>query len=353
MPLHSVGRPRQKTHFQTGIPLTSTPSKPNSALMKFSIKNLAFVAMAAMAVTLASCTDDAVDPIMTPNRAPEVSLRNADGTDFDGMISIPANSSAQITLSATDADGNLKTVEFQRNGTRIVATSGFVRIDEDRNASTPLTNIAANPLLIVDNKSAYNQTFTFSGSTEFATQTTYSIIVTDEAGLATSQALTITTENMPVRRDSVIVLTGKFFNRDGTEFGSLDLVTGDSISSTNTTSKSRLQDAGNIANSNPLAWTKQIIAEGDARIVTFKAEDLTAFNFDNITFMDQIRELVNNGTTPTDPTATTRTRTLKEGDSFLVKTTDRVYVVRISKLVETNNNNLDYYEVTYKYGASM
>lgn len=325
--------------------------------MKLSLRNFAFLAMAATAVTLTSCDpDDAPTPV-TPNRAPEITFTNTDGSDFDSNIEVPANTSRTVTVVVTDPDDNLDRVTFQRNGQQFLGSAGFVREDLDNNASTPLTNIPANPALIIDaaDRGTYRRTFVFSGSTEFNTTTTYTILALDADGLTDEESFQISTQAQPVTRDSVMVMSGKFFNQSGPSFGAFDLITGDSIATSNNTPRSRLQDAGNGGDS---AWDRVIIGEGDATIIALGASDLEAYNtssvaaFDAVAFGDELRDLVSRGTVPA--TGLGRTRALAQGNSFLVRTgandddaNGRIYLVNVTRLVD-NADNSDFYEIRYK-----
>ncbi len=297
--------------------------------MKFSIKNLAFVAMAATAVTLTSCGEDTEDPIPTPNRAPSISLQSSTGGDFNTNqtdLEVLADNNIDVTVNATDADGNLQVISFIRNGIAVSPATGFVR---QVDASGTATSLNSARTLIVDG-STYIKTFRFRVPGDFAQTATYSVVVEDSGipMLSDTATFTFSTIAKPIDRDSVKAMRANFFfNRLGEGFGSLDIVTGDSIRSTNTTAKSRLQDAGNGTGT---SWAQVLIGEGDLQIYKFDTGVPTGFDFATINFEDQFKDIFQGGATfDVADDANNRTRKLANGNVFFARSADRLYIVRV------------------------
>ena len=304
--------------------------------MNFSLKNLAFVAIAATAVTLTSCGDDDVMEDMTPNRAPTISLQSANGGDFNTNqtdLEVIANNNIDVTVNATDADGNLNVISFLRNGILVTPTTGFVRsVDASGNA----TALASSRVLITDN-SSFIRTFRFAVPADFAQTAVYSVIVEDSGSpiLSDTSTFTFSTLAQPIDRDSASVTRASFFfNRLGMGFGSLDLVTGDSIRSDDTTATSRLQDAGNGTGTGT-SWAQVLIGEGDVQIYKFTSGVPSGFNYDDVTFEDQFNDIFQGGSTFDVTDEQNRTRRLETGDIFFARSADRFYIVRV---VEINPN---------------
>ena len=319
--------------------------------MHTSFRNFALAAGALGALTFASCGEDDT-PIIpeTPNRAPSVTLQGANGGDFDDDqtdLDVVANNNIDVTVSASDPDGNLNSISFLRNGVLVQPNTGFVRtVNADGSAST----LASATLATVD-MSNYLQTFRFAVPGDFGQTATYSVIVSDVGtpALTDTATFSFSTIDEPIERDSVETVNAAFFfNRLGTGFGSLDLVTGDSIASNNTSAQSRLQDAGNGTGT---AWAQVLIGEGDVQIYRFDNGTPDGFDFDDIQFEDQFDSIFEGGSTfDVDNVEQNRTRKLNQGDVFFARSADRLYIVRVAN-VEPNQgpgNNKGRWSLEYK-----
>lgn len=312
--------------------------------MHIPLKHLALAAVAGGALTFASCGDDDVIPVTPeqPNRAPVVSLRQASGADFDGsQDDLEVNTNYTLIVSATDEDGNLQFITFERNGTPVSGTSGLVRTLD---ASGNPVNLAS-PRPLTNEGSNYEQSYVFAAAQNPGETVTYTVIVGDSGmpALTDSLSFTLTTADVVISPDA-LVQSGTFFNRSGPNRGAFDLVAADSVPSSNNT-MSQLQDAGNATTGNQ-QWRRVILAENGARILQINADDVDDFEFDDVTTEADVTRFAERATGPAS--GDTQTEALEDGDVFVVVTDERFYLVRTTRVVNTTGDNLDRYEIDYK-----
>lgn len=293
-----------------------------------------FVAILAISVlTLSSCTKDGKDPIpaTTPNTAPTVTVTNKDGSSFSGTFKdSPVGTKLSILLKAEDAEKNLKTISFKKNGQDVDASSGDIRIDSFT------TIIAANPLLVAGTDTAgFSRVVYLTAPSSESDSVTYTITVADAKGLEASTDVKIITEDKKTRtqfsKDQAV-----FWNRSGKNNGGLDLDNGTAVSSSS--DESELQDKGIDQNGN---WLKQFEAENGAELRAPSSDDNIVYS--NVQYVEEISDFYDRGTTLSITGAVTK------GDIFLVRKGTRTYLIEVSNVVETSDNNDDYYEVNIKY----
>lgn len=302
--------------------------------MQFSLKHLALAAIAGGALTLASCGED--DEVIVPNRAPTITLN---GAAAGGRIdSLPSASVNAVEITTADADGNLNTVSFLRNGTSVVASSGNVRSD----ATTP---IAANPILLFDgDRSGFTRTYFLRTPPDAGDSVTYTITVEDEDGLTASEEVTLVNA-LPLTRIER-TLEGILLNQAGPAGqGGLDLDLGEGTGSQDTLAE--IRDRG-IDQNRPNAsnWLQQIAPVGDAVLRIPSTAFLTENNitFESVQFVEEIIGAYNSSSVD-EP----RTNELSGGEVFVVFDNDRYYMIQIRSVNVTTDNNQDSYVIDIKY----
>jgi len=316
--------------------------------MKPWLKLPALVALSS-SLFFVACDPDDTDPLppAVTNEAPTLSLRNASGSDFSGAVTdVPVNSKFELTVNAADADENLQVIRFQRNDVDIPGTSGFVQYDVDGDGI--LENIASGNLLITTG-GQYSENFFFLASQDFDDEVTYTVTVADEEMEEASIDFTLTTEAEPAPMTPVLDTSGVFFNRDGSMAGAFDLDSARAVSSSSMDSE--LQDAG-INTDLPADenWRKVIIAENGATIYSLSEADMTEFSYDAIGFVEDIRDIRTRAVESNPNAGETRTGSLSEGDVFLVETEDDIYLVEVTTITDTADDNNDGYTISYKFG---
>ncbi|MFK8055085.1 MAG: hypothetical protein AB8F78_03095 [Saprospiraceae bacterium] len=194
--------------------------------------------MAFMASTLmlVSCEDDPIVPPVATNVAPTIELQLATGDLVDsiniteqGMLS----QEQEFVIVAADANSNLQTISYQRDGVDVALNSTDVRPDSSSNF------VRANPAIILDS-AGFTRTFFVVSPSTYSTSTTYTFTVRDLDGEEASAELTITQPEEIISTPLTQTLNGVLFNQAGpTGTGGLDLEGGLGTGSTSTLAEIR------------------------------------------------------------------------------------------------------------------
>lgn len=264
-------------------------------------------------------------------------------TELSGVIT--------IKVDATKGTSALKTVTISEGGTKVdLSRIEYVGVSG-----------SANPLLL---SGADKDGFTYEikiTAQDTYDKRTYSVKVEDEVGLSDEVSFDVTIVE-PIEKS----LTGVLWNQGGPAGrGGIDLEdgssTGTKMSSTGDPAvdtsylRAEMRDMGidSLAGSGD-NWRRRIAAI-NGNEVRFLGNSLPDFNFDNITTKEAIQTAFDAAApfTETLPNwgSFTVSHQVAEGDIFVVKNSERYYLIMVDVIVETTilGDNEDHYEVSIKY----
>jgi hypothetical protein len=189
---------------------------------------------------------------------------------------------------------------------------------------------------------------------------TYTFVVTDANGITAERSVTVTYE-IPPGTPTTFSMEGVFFNASGGGLGGLDLDNGAAVAFNSTDAE--IQDEGINLNAavGTENWRTQISSVNDAVLRVANLAGLgDGITFDNITTVEDIATLFDDGTAPDgsdnfpdadgDTSASEAvTQVLQEGDVLAVRRGDRSYLVRIDAINFVGSSNSDSYTVSIKW----
>lgn len=287
-----------------------------------SILSLLFAAMALVLVT--SCDTTPPEPV-----GPTLSLGSGAGLVSD-TATVFTDSTFQVQITATAGDARINRIAVSEDGTNIAADR--VVLDGFTAGSNPSP---------VQPSAGFTWLVTITaGSTEGTS--TYTITVTDSAGLTASQSVDITTEDFgtPVEEQMMVLL----LNQAGpVGTGGLDLETGNSVGTTgqtNADTTADVRDMGIDTNlPNDQNWKQQIgtINDSDLRLPP------AGFDYDAVLVKEEIVAAFNDGQ------SFTVSDKVEIGDVFLAKSRrGNYFVLKTVEITVTPSDNEDKYEFSVK-----
>ena len=166
---------------------------------------------------------------------------------------------------------------------------------------------------------------------------TYGIDVADTQGLLGSLNISVTL-GLPIDTSYTGVLV---YNRDGQQFGGLNLYTGESVAFNSP--DAQIRDLG-IDLNQPVAsnWIQKIIPVNNAVLKVPGANQPEGFSFANVTSRDILIAAFDAGD------AINQSEKVQIGDIFLVQKDDDYFILEVTNVVVTDNDNNDYYEFSIK-----
>lgn len=285
--------------------------------------------------------------------APQVSLVSESGY-VSNNAQVELGGTFSVKLRTTPGTNSIKTITILEEGVKL-PTSNFT-VKEDGKTIT-----SNNPLLVVGNsKGGSIYEITIQAAATEATKR-YTFEVTDDGNLTDQVAIDITTKGAQLTE-----LTGKLLlNQDGPAGqGGLDLDTGESVGSiaTNTGNpaidtsykRAEINDEDNITkNSNE--W-RQVISPTNGAAVRYvdKTKLPENFSYENVKTEAEIISAFDlgikfNTVTENGMVVDFESNKVQLGDTFTVKTADnRYFIIKVTKIVVTPNDNNDYYEFSIK-----
>lgn len=285
--------------------------------------------------------------------APQVSLVSESGY-VSNNAQVELGGTFTVKLRTTPGTNSIKTITILEEGVKL-STSNFT---VKENGQTLTSN---NPLLVVGNsKGGSIYEITIQAAATEATKR-YTFEVTDDGSLTDQVAIDITTKGAQLTE-----LTGKLLlNQDGPEGqGGLDLDTGESVGSiaTNTGNpaidtsykRAEINDEGNVTK-NSTEW-RQVISPTNGAAVRYvdKTKLPENFSYENVKTETEIISAFDLGIkfTPVMENGMVvdfESNKVQVGDVFTVKTADnRYFIIKVTKIVVTPNDNKDYYEFSIK-----
>jgi hypothetical protein len=162
---------------------------------------------------------------------------------------------------------------------------------------------------------------------------TYTLELTDESGATVSTSFDLT---VMVEYTALLVN-----NRDGMEFGGLDLDDGQTVPFNSLIAE--IRDKGiDLSKPNDENWYQQILPVNGS---TLRKPDLTVaenFSYENATSRGAIVAAYDSGIDKTESDV------MAVGDLYIVKRLDNYYLLQCVEIEVTNSNNLDYYKFNVK-----
>lgn len=288
-----------------------------------------FVKFAALAMivsvfTVMSCTEDPiVDPV-----GPSASFVSAAGY-LDGDAELQAGETFSVQVQLSKGDAALKSLTIYAGASQL-ATSDFTIVGVTSN----------NPLLIVGGGDV-TYDITITAKDEVGDVTTYAFEVSDEDGLTAETSLAITIVAPPTTATNVSYSAVVLNNYSGPSYGSLDLDTGDAVSSAS--ADGDIRDNGiDLAQPTASNWYQKIHPVNGASMKIPNAAQVENFSFENANTREMLVAAWDTGTSVTE------TGTLAVGDLFLVLIGEDYYLVEVADIYVDPAANGDYYTLNVK-----
>ena len=231
-----------------------------------------------------------------------------------------------------------------------------VTVLEDGNPITDLTRIQANgvefpgnPWIFSEGQTALEWEVSIRTS-EDGNDHNYQVVVTDTREMQSIVGIDVFAQ--PTGTALTNSFVGKLLlNQAGPAgTGGINLFTGESVGSS--AAEATIRDEG-IDLDLPAAsnWKRQISGANGSTIRTVGADQPETFSFGNVQFTEEIINLFDTGSDLITQNAAGRdvTAFVIEGDVFIVKNGDNHFLVEVTKIVQTEDTNDDYYELSIKY----
>ncbi len=312
----------------------------------FKVLFLLFLSMA----FLTSCTEDTTTGGGGGTPIPPLASLVAETDFISSNAEVDAGAIFKVKLRLQTGSSDLKSVKILEDGVNLATTRFSV------NGGAITSN---NPLLITGtSKTGATYEIAIEAHDGFKVTKRYTFEVTDDNNLTDAVFVDITTKG-----EQVSVLTGKLLlNQAGPDGqGGLDLDTGESVGSIlgNTGNpaidtsykRAEINDEG-IDLGKPLAsnWLRQISGTNGAEVRYIGGSMPENFDFDNVKFREEIVAAFDNGRkfTAKDSTGELISDPLKVGDILTVKRGDKYYMIKVTKINITTNDNNDSYEFSIK-----
>ncbi len=280
-------------------------------------------------------TDDTSVEITVVTTPLTLGFSNANG-GITSDVTLPNQTNFKVELNATKGGSPLSTLTVLEDNVAVDASRVRFGVDNDITAATVAS---ANPIgLIDDEKNGFNW-FVWVSSHDSGTKN-YTFEIADEAGNVETLSLNITIQ----MQTAVAELTGKLLKNAGGPAGTggIDLLTGNGTGSSDIAA--HLKDEGidlNLPTSSN--WLKNISAVNGATL-RVPGADFPVDDFSAVEFAEDISIAFDNGTDVSS------SGVVVIGDRFLVRSANNTtFLVLVTNIVETTDNNDDFYELSIKY----
>ena len=252
-------------------------------------------------------------------------------TDSTSTISAGPSDVVRVNISALQGTGDLSTITVFENETLMDAS----RLSFDDNGM--LTPFLGNPEF-TPNIGSFDATLAIEvASMVDSNLTNYRIELTDSEGLMSSATLSVLIENtLDTTYTGVLV-----YNRDGQQFGGLNLYTGQAVAFNSP--DAQIRDLGiDLNRPNATNWLRQIRAINGASLRIPGDNQPEGFSFENIRSRDALIAAYDAGTNigDSDP--------VEIGDIFLVQNGNDYFILNVTDVVVTATDNNDFYEFEIK-----
>ena len=312
--------------------------------MKWMITNLLIFGLAVSMVSFSGCSTEGDDPLGGNDPIPVGPSINlvADAGFATGDVDLNLGDVVNLRVSLLPGDADLRSLKITEEGSniktdRLIIDNGDV--------------VANNPLLITGTDvSGVTYDITIVPDSEINTTRLITLEITDDGNLTASVSLAVTITGTPVSE-----ITGVLLNRSGPAGqGGLNLFTGEGTGTVVTDPSSQdahIKDEGIDINKVPAEnWKRQISGANGSEIRTpgtnmpegFSYEStetleaiVGAFDLaDELTMMNAEGELI--------------TQEIVVGDIFLIKNADNYWILEVTNVMATEDNNADSIEFSIK-----
>jgi len=280
-------------------------------------------------------TDDSSVDITVVTTPLSLGFSSANG-GISSDVTLPNQTNFKVELAATKGGSPLNSLTVFEDDVAVDASRIRFGVDNDITAATTATS---NPIGLIDGEKDGFNWFVWVNSHDSGTKT-YRYEVADEAANTETLSIAVTIQ----MQTAVVELTGKLLkNSDGpTGTGGIDLITGDGTGSADMAA--HLKDEGidlNLPTSSN--WLKNISAVNGATL-RVPGTDFPVNDFDAVQFSEDISIAFDNGTD------VSTTGVVVIGDRYLVRAAGgTTFLVLVTDIVETTNNNEDFYQLSIKY----
>ncbi len=261
---------------------------------------------------------------------------------YNGPASFTAAPNSKVSLSfvAVKGSGKISTIAVYENET-LIANATRLEIGSNVFSANPY------PLPTTLQTGFDTKVLVKTGATPGANK--YKVEITDEFGNTASQEMTISL-GQPLDAS----LVGILFNKSGPAGkGGLDLDNGMSTGTGATTGiEAEIKDEGNVS-ATSTTWKKQVsgINGSEVRyIIKGQGAASENFAFADVAFKEQIVDLYEGGTlfTATNAAGEKISNVVNVGDIFSVKSGSKYYLLEVTLITNTTNDNLDSYTLNIK-----
>lgn len=237
-----------------------------------------------------------------------------------------------VTIDAAKGTANLTTIAVYENGTLL---------DPNRLAIDG-SNFLTNPTTTPATETFQSNIAIEVSQTVDSIPYTYTIEVEDAEGLTASVNVEVLVQNtIDTTYTGVLV-----YNKDGEQFGGLNLYTGESVAFNS--SLAQIRDLGIDLNL-PLAnnWIQKIRPVNGAVLKVPGDNQAEGFSFENTNSRIALIAAYDNGI------EVSQSEKVIVGDVFLVKKDDDYFILQVTEVTVTDNNNNDYYIFSIKKSEGM
>ncbi len=241
-----------------------------------------------------------------------------------------------VRISVSNGSGRLSSIEVRENGDLLDAG----RLDWDS------FNPDTNPFDVQESeKDGFTDKALYITTPDTEGLYQYDVIAIDEYGLKDTLTFMI---NVVMPSTPVDMLTGVLLNQAGPDgTGGLDLDTGKGTGSMD--SEAEIVDKG-IDENLPLNqnWKKNIAGINDTEVKYLRPGENglpESFTFDGVESKEEVAASFANGV----DFASSISSTVKIGDMFVAQRDGKTYIFLVTDLVETPDDNSDYYEFSIKF----
>ncbi len=278
---------------------------------------------------ITSCDPDPVPTVLGPEAelVSEIDFLNADAELQAGEV-------FNVKVSFLTGDSQLKSVSILEDGTAL-ATDKF-----EINSGALTSN---NPFLILGaDKDGATYEFQITAHDVIGDITTYTFEVTDEKDKTAEVTITITiiaplTTPLNTAYTAVIIN-----NADGPAKGGYDLDAGVNTSSSSSDADFRDKGIDLGASSNAVNWIQKIEPVNGATLRMADFSQIDGFTFDSADNKEVLAEAWALGTDLTE------TAKLAIGDMFMIQNAAGVFLVKVTDINVTENDNTDTYTLDIK-----
>jgi hypothetical protein len=264
------------------------------------------------------CTEDPTGPT-----GPTISFLSGSGV-ISGNASVVAGTPIKIIVKGDKRENPLKSITIKKDGVSLAPLSFIM------NGTDALSNPA---LIIGTDKDGFTYTYEFAGATNIDT-VTYEFTLTDDNNASAIEQITILFTGTTITEITGVVVYNT--SSPAGYYGSVNLNAGIPVAQGSVSA--HLEDLGNSFNST--IWLMRLFGVNGSQLRSAGV----GFDFSSLETIEAIASAFDQGIDlPNNDSGQ-----LIIGSYFLVKQNNDYFAVKITNMVVTTNDNLDYYELSIK-----